>query len=68
MSNYNITDITVAGAICNAIATARESDRRAAGCRPSDFIDATIRTPATIWNILVSALRHTGQTCRTEVV
>ena len=68
MSNFSITDITVAGAFSNALETMRESDRRAACGRPSVFFEMTMRAPATIWNILGDALRHIGLTYRTETV
>jgi hypothetical protein len=68
MSIINMSDITPAGAFCNATAAARESDRRAARSRPSVSFEATMRAPATIWNFLGDALRQIGLTYRTETV
>lgn len=68
MSIFNISDITPAGAFCNATAAAKESERRAAVSRPSTSVEMTVFAPATIWNFLGDALRHIGLTYRTETV
>ncbi len=68
MSIFNIFNITPAGALCNAMAAAKESERRAAGSRPSPSVEMTVFAPATIWNFLGDALRQIGLTYRTETV
>ncbi len=59
MSIFNITDATAAGALCNAMDAARESDRRAAQHRPRTRTEAAkIESPAAILTALRSALRR----------
>ncbi len=49
MSIFSITDVTPAGAFCNAVDAARQSDRRAAQHRPVTLDEvAKIRSPAAI--------------------
>jgi hypothetical protein len=72
MSFFNITDITVAGAFCNAMDALRESERRDARHQAS----VVVETPKTasganvshtsIREILGDALRHIGRAYRTE--
>ena len=66
MSIFNISNITPAGALCNAMAAARECDRRAAQSRLSTSAETARLAPATIWNVLGDMLRHIGQANRTE--
>ena len=71
MSTFNISNITPAGALCTAMAAARENDRRNGQSRRSTSVataklaPATI-WPATIWNVLGDMLRLFGRTYRTE--
>jgi hypothetical protein len=49
MSIFNITDVTPAGALCNAMDAARQSDRRAARHRPDTGTESRkTETPAAI--------------------
>jgi hypothetical protein len=49
MSIFNITDVTPAGALCNAMDAARQSERRAARHRPDTGTEASeTETPAAI--------------------
>jgi hypothetical protein len=72
MSFFNITDITPAGALCNAMDAARESERRDVRHQGSDSVEnakhaRTARSSlATIREILGDALRHIGRSYRTE--
>ena len=62
MSIYNITDITVAGAFCNAMEAAWENDRRSAQRRLNSRRDAgEIESATTILTILRSTLRRVGR-------
>ena len=67
MSIYNITDITVAGAFCNAMEATWESDRRAAQRRLNSRRDAGENESATtILTVLRGALRRTEETALCE--
>ncbi len=58
MSIFNISDTTPAGAYCNAMDAARESDRRAARRRPRTRTEAAeTESPAANLTALRSALR-----------
>ncbi len=62
MSIYNITDITVAGAFCNAMEATWESDRRAAQRRLNNRRDAgENKSATTILTVLRGALRRIGR-------
>ncbi len=62
MSIYNITDITVAGAFCNAMEATWESDRRAAQRRLNSRRNAGENESATtILTVLRGALRRIGR-------
>jgi hypothetical protein len=62
MSIYNITDITVAGAFCNAMEALRESDRRAAQRQLNSRRDAgKNESPTTILTVLRGVLRRVGR-------
>ncbi len=58
MSIFSITDVTPAGALCNAMDAATQSDRRAAQHRPvtPDEAEKT-QSPAAIWTSLRTILR-----------
>jgi hypothetical protein len=73
MSFFNITDVTPAGAFCNAMDAARESDRRAARHQlPIRTEAAKSATPTTILTALrriarqfrYSGPRHTAAAAR----
>lgn len=65
MSIFNITNATPAGALCNAMDAARESDRRAAQHRPRTRTEAAkIESPAAILTALRSALRRIADLSR----
>ncbi len=72
MSIFNISDVTPAGAYCNALAAARDSDRRAARHQVSaSFESAKVaRTNHTSLSAIRAAiddvLRHIGWPHRTE--
>jgi hypothetical protein len=59
MSIFSISDVTPAGAFCNAMDAARENDRRAARHRPRTRTEAAkTESPAAILTVLRSALRR----------
>ena len=72
MSIFNITDATPAGALCNAMDAARESDHRAARHRPSASAESANDAPAVkvlrpaIREILGEAWRRIGWAYRAE--
>ena len=72
MSIYSISDITPAGAFCNAMAAARENDRRvarreAAASAENAKVSRTAHASlATIRAAIGDALRHMGRVYRTE--
>ncbi len=62
MSIFNFTDVTVAGALCNAMDAAWESDRRAAQRRLNSRWDAGENESATtILTVLRGTLRRVGR-------
>ncbi len=65
MSIFNIANATPAGALCNAMDAARESDRRAAQHRPRTRTEAVkIESPTAIRTALCSTLRRIADLSR----